>query len=51
MQQIRDLNSKRICDISEDGKTIYIRRGDCVTEIRADKDGTLWVECRREPQT
>ena len=50
MKQFKDLNKKRVCDISDDRKTLYIRRGDCVTEVRAEKDGTLSIECRKEPQ-
>ena len=50
MRPFKDLNKKRVCDISDDRKTLYIRRGDCVTEVRAEKDGTLSIECRKEPQ-
>ena len=39
MTQVKDLNKKRVCDISDDRKTVFIRRGDCVTEVRAEKDG------------
>ena len=27
--QVKDLNRKRVCDLSEDKKIAYIRRGDC----------------------
>lgn len=37
MKQVKDLNKKRVCDISDDRKTVFIRRGDCVTEVRAEK--------------
>ncbi len=50
MKQVKDLNKKRVCDISDDRKTVFIRRGDCVTEVRAEKDGTLSVESRKDPQ-
>lgn len=50
MTQVKDMNKKRICDLSDDRKTVYIRRGDCVTEIRAEKDGTLSVKSRKESQ-
>lgn len=43
MEQIKDLNNKRVCDLSDDKKTAEIRRGDCVTRIRAKPDGTLTV--------
>ena len=38
MKQIRDINKKRVCDLSDDKKTAYISKGDCVTEIRVAKD-------------
>ena len=41
MTQVKDLNRKRVCDISDDGKSAYIRRGDCITKITADTDGNL----------
>ena len=44
MKQIKDLNLKRVCDISEDQKTIYIRRNDCVTIIRVERVGKLSIE-------
>lgn len=47
MTQIRDANKKRVCDLSDDKRTAYIRRGDSVTEIRAEKDGTLSVTTRK----
>ncbi len=50
MTQVKDMNKKRVCDLSDDRKTVYIRRGDCVTEIRAEKDGTLSVKSRKESQ-
>ena len=50
MAQVKDLNRKRVCDLSADRKTVYIRRGDCITEVRAEKDGTLSVKCKKEPQ-
>ena len=50
MTQVKDLNKKRVCDLSDDRKTVYIQRGDCVTEVRAEKDGTLSVCCKKTPQ-
>ena len=47
MKQVRDLNRKRVCDISDDRKTVYIRRGDCITEVRADENGTLSVKSKK----
>ena len=51
MTQVKDLNKKRVCDLSDDRKTVYIRRGDCITEVHAEKDGTLSVKCKKESQT
>ena len=48
MPQVKDLNKKRVCDISNDRKTVFIRRGDCVTEVRAEKDGTLSVRSKKK---
>lgn len=50
MTQVKDLNRKRVCDLSDDRRTVYIRQGDCVTEVRAEKDGTLSVSYKKEPQ-
>ena len=50
MKQVRDLNLKRVCDISDDGRTVFIRRGNCVTEVSAEKDGTLSVKTKIEPR-
>lgn len=41
--QITNLNKKRVCDLSNDKKVAQIRRGDCVTVIRANQDGTLLI--------
>lgn len=41
--QITNLNKKRVCDLSDDKKVAQIRRGDCVTIIRANRDGTLHI--------
>ena len=46
--QVKDLNRKRVCDLSEDKKIAIIRRGDCLTAIRANKDGTLRFTHSRE---
>ena len=47
MKEIKNLDNKRICDISADGTVIIIRRKDCVTRITANKDGTLNVAQER----
>ena len=41
--QIINLNKKRVCDLSNDKRVVQIRRGDCVTLIRANYDGTLHI--------
>lgn len=41
--QITNLNKKRVCDLSNDKKVVQIRRGDCVTLICANRDGTLHI--------
>ncbi|MDR1532435.1 MAG: hypothetical protein LBS62_09700 [Clostridiales bacterium] len=41
MKPIVDLNKKRVCDVSADGKVVEIQRKDCVTRITANPDGTL----------
>ena len=50
MKQIKDLNNKRICDISEDRKALYIRRGNCVTTVTAGEDGKLNIKSERTLQ-
>jgi hypothetical protein len=47
MQEVRNINNKRICDISSDKKVIEIRLKDCLTLITANTDGTLNIthEC------
>ena len=41
--QVKNLNKKRVCDLSNDKKVVQIRRGDCVTYIRDKQDGTLQI--------
>lgn len=44
MEQIRNLNGKRVCDRSQDHRVIEIVYKDCITRITANSDGTLNVE-------
>lgn len=44
MVEIRNLNGKRVCDISPDGKSIEIVQKGCLTRITANPDGTLNIE-------
>ena len=44
MEEIRNLNGKRVCDMSRDRKVIEIIQKGCLTRITANPDGTLKVE-------
>ena len=44
MEIIKNLNGKRVCDRSEDGRVIQIVQRGCMTLITANPDGTLNVE-------
>lgn len=48
MKQIRDHSNRRICDLSDDGKTIFIRRRDSVTVITVQKNGSMKVTVLRQ---
>ena len=41
MQEVRNLNDKRVGDISPDKKTYISKLKDCITKITANRDGTL----------
>lgn len=41
MEEVRNINNKRICDISKDKKVIEICLKNCLTIITANPDGTL----------
>lgn len=43
MEEIRNSDGKRVCDISADHKTVMIERKGCVTIITANPDGTLKI--------
>ena len=43
MEQIKNLDDKRVCDKSKDGKVIEIRKKDCITRITANADKTLKI--------
>ena len=47
MKQVKDLNKKRVCDLSEDEKIAYIRRGNCITKISVGEDGKLKVSSEK----
>ena len=44
MEQIHNLNGKRVCDRSADRRVIEIVQKDCMTRITANPDGTLNIE-------
>lgn len=44
MNEVRNLNNKRVCDLSTDRRVIEIRLKNCLTRITANPDGTLNVE-------
>ena len=44
MEPVKNLNDKRVCDISRDRKVVEIVQKGCLTRITANKDGTLNIE-------
>ncbi|MGN0149553.1 MAG: hypothetical protein ACI4C7_04800 [Clostridia bacterium] len=44
MDEFRNLNGKRVCDISADHRVIEITIKGCITRITANPDGTLKIE-------
>lgn len=44
MDEFRNNNGKRVCDISTDKRIVEIRQKDCITRITANSDGTLKIE-------
>ena len=43
MEQVKNLDDKRICDKSKDGKVIIIRKRNCITRITANADKALKI--------
>ena len=43
MNEIKNLDHKRVCDISADRRVIEIRKKGCITKITANPDGTLKI--------
>ena len=43
MEPVKNLDDKRVCDQSNDRKTIEIRKKNCITRITANKDHTLHI--------
>lgn len=47
MTEVRNLNNKRVGDVSKDERVFVIQIKDCVTRITANPDGTLNVTQER----
>ena len=47
MEPYRDLNEKRVFDLSRDRKTLEVICKDCKTMVTIAKDGTLLVRSER----
>ena len=44
MKEVRNADDKRVCDISDDGKTMVIERKGFKTIVTANSDGTLNIQ-------
>ena len=44
IEEVRNLNGKRVCDISQDRRVIEIVQKGCLTRITANPDGMLKIE-------
>lgn len=42
--QIKDLNKKRVGNLSGDSRTYTYKKGNCITIITANPDGTLKID-------
>ena len=47
MNEVKNLDHKRICEISFDERVIEIQKKDCTTRITANPDGTLKITHER----
>lgn len=47
LNEIRNLDQKRVCDISDDRKILVITKKGCQTIINVNKDGTLQISHKR----
>lgn len=50
MKPIKNLNNKRVFDISDDKKVIKIRDKDCYTVITINSNGTFKYTQKRAPK-
>jgi hypothetical protein len=48
MSEVKNLDGKRVCDITIDQKVIEIGKKNCITRITANPDGTLNIEHMRK---
>ena len=51
MTEVRNLNKKRVGDVSKDVRLFEIQIKDCITRITANPDGTLKITHERVKQT
>ena len=49
MIEIRNLNQKRVCDMTADKRVAVIQQKDCAVIISANPDGTLNITHERIP--
>lgn len=47
MNEVRNLDNKRVCDVSGDSKFAEIVRKDCITRICVGADGKLQITHER----
>ena len=47
MTKVKNLDNKRVCDISYDKKAVVIGKRDCISIITAKPDGTLKIVHKR----
>jgi len=45
--EVKNLDSKRVLDVSADMKMVEIRKKECITRITANPDGTLKITHER----
>lgn len=43
MNKIFNFNKKRVCDLSNDKRAVEIKKGNCITRITSNSDGTLKI--------
>ena len=49
MNEVKNLDNKRVCDVSVDKRLVVIKRKECITRIQARPDGTLAITQERTP--